>query len=50
MHTILPSIGIQNVFKDTANFTGLSQEPGLKVSQVSGDFEIEIYYIIYIVL
>lgn len=36
LHTILPAMGIQDVFKDTANFKGMSQEPGLKVSQVRG--------------
>lgn len=35
LHTILPGMGIQDVFKDTANFKGMSQEAGLKVSQVS---------------
>lgn len=38
LHTILPAVGIQDVFKDTANFKGMSKEPGLKVSQVSEQF------------
>lgn len=43
LHTILPAMGIQDVFKDTANFKGMSQEPGLKVSQVSEQFEYSIF-------
>lgn len=38
LHTILPGMGIQDVFKDTANFKGMSQEAGLKVSQASVQF------------
>ncbi|XP_076833964.1 protein Z-dependent protease inhibitor [Brachyhypopomus gauderio] len=34
MHKILPALGIENVFKNTANLTGISQEVGLKVSEV----------------
>lgn len=40
LHTILPAMGIEDAFKDTANFKGMSQEPGLKVSQVSEQFYI----------
>ncbi|MCJ8736700.1 hypothetical protein PDJAM_G00015480 [Pangasius djambal] len=42
LHTILPAMGIQDVFKDTANFKGMSQEPGLKVSQVLHKAVIEV--------
>lgn len=31
---ILPDLGITNIFQDIANLTGLSKEPGLKVSEV----------------
>lgn len=31
---ILPELGITNIFQDTANLTGLSKSPGLKVSEV----------------
>ncbi|XP_027028306.2 protein Z-dependent protease inhibitor [Tachysurus fulvidraco] len=42
LHTILPALGIRNVFKDTSNFKGISQEPGLKVSQVLHKAVIEV--------
>ncbi|KAF7704592.1 protein Z-dependent protease inhibitor [Silurus meridionalis] len=42
LHTILPAMGIKEVFKDTANFKGMSQEPGLKVSQVLHKAVIEV--------
>ncbi|XP_060790605.1 protein Z-dependent protease inhibitor [Neoarius graeffei] len=42
LHTILPAMGIQDVFKDTANLKGMSQEPGLKVSQVLHKAVIEV--------
>ncbi|KAM9466146.1 protein Z-dependent protease inhibitor [Clarias gariepinus] len=42
LHNILPAMGIQDVFKDTANFKGMSQEPGLKISQVLHKAVIEV--------
>ncbi|KAG7328472.1 hypothetical protein KOW79_008416 [Hemibagrus wyckioides] len=42
LHTILPAMGIEDVFKDTANFKGMSQEPGLKVSKVLHKAVIEV--------
>ncbi|XP_066523602.1 protein Z-dependent protease inhibitor [Hoplias malabaricus] len=34
MHKILSSLGIHDLFRDSANLKGMSQEPGLKVSKV----------------
>ncbi|KAI4905479.1 hypothetical protein NFI96_028113 [Prochilodus magdalenae] len=42
MHKILLSMGIQHVFKHTANLKGMSQEAGLKVSQVLHKAVIEV--------
>ncbi|XP_017546380.1 protein Z-dependent protease inhibitor [Pygocentrus nattereri] len=42
LHKILPAMGIQNIFKNTANLKGMSQEPGLKVSQVLHKAVIEV--------
>lgn len=35
MHEILPQLGIDSVFLDSANLTGLSKEGHLKISQVT---------------
>lgn len=35
LHEILPHLGISNVFLRSANLTGLSQDPHLRVSQVT---------------
>ncbi|XP_030628645.1 protein Z-dependent protease inhibitor [Chanos chanos] len=42
LHKILPDLGIENIFEDSANLTGLSKEPGLKVSQVLHKAVIEV--------
>ncbi|XP_041947307.1 protein Z-dependent protease inhibitor isoform X2 [Alosa sapidissima] len=39
---ILPELGITNIFQDTANLTGLSKSPGLKVSEVLHKAVIEV--------
>ncbi|KAG9268773.1 protein Z-dependent protease inhibitor-like [Astyanax mexicanus] len=42
LHKILPSMGIQNVFTYSANLKGMSQESGIKVSQVLHKAVIEV--------
>ncbi|XP_010877173.1 protein Z-dependent protease inhibitor [Esox lucius] len=42
MHSILPDLGISRIFLDTANLTRLSNNPGLKVSEVFHKAVIEV--------
>ncbi|KAJ8341390.1 hypothetical protein SKAU_G00336810 [Synaphobranchus kaupii] len=42
MHKILPHLGISSAFKNMANFSGLSKEQGLKVSEVLHKAVIEV--------